>query len=272
MAAMRARVLIRGGGDLASGVALRLHRAGIIPLITELAQPRMVRRTVSFGEAVYTGAVEVEGVRAHRAEDWGRAQAILNAGEIAVLVDPELAALDEIQPLVLVDARMSKRAPYSGAGGAEMVIGLGPGFVAGENCDAVVETMRGHHLGRVFWQGAAAEDTGVPGSIAKHGLDRVLRAPADGELSAHAQIGEQLQQGDLIAQVDGQSLTAPFDGVLRGLIHPSVPLIKGMKIGDLDPRNDPRFVQQVSDKALAIGGGVLEALLTKPEIRGRLWR
>jgi xanthine dehydrogenase accessory factor len=135
----------------------------------------------------------------------------------------------------------------------------------------VVETMRGHNLGRVFWQGSAQEDTGTPGSIARHGKDRILRAPSAGQTEPHAQIGQQLKAGDLIAVISGKEVRAPFDGVLRGLIHPSVQATAGMKIGDLDPRNDPSYCWRVSDKALAIGGGVLEALLTRPDVRAKLW-
>lgn len=268
---MSSLVLLRGGGDLASGVALRLFRAGIRFLITELAQPLLVRRTVSFGAAVFEGALTVEGVRAQRAEDWSAAEAIWQEGQIPVLVDPHLERVEGVRPLVLIDARMTKRPPETGMKAAKLVVGLGPGFAAGENCHAVVETQRGHDLGRVIWEGAARADTGVPGSIAKVGVDRVLRAPAAGRVAGHIEIGGRVKEGGLIARVGEVEVRAPFDGVLRGLIHPSVQVEEGMKIGDLDPRGDPDFVRLVSDKALAIGGGVLEAVLSRPEIRERLW-
>jgi xanthine dehydrogenase accessory factor len=199
------------------------------------------------------------------------APAIADEGEIPVLVAPNLNSLPALAPVALIDARMTKRAPEMGKDAAPLVIGLGPGFIAGENCHAVVETMRGHNLGRVLWQGSAQADTGVPGTIATYNLDRVLRAPADGRVEAAAEIGQKLKAGQLIATVAGHQLVAPFDGVLRGLVHPSLDVKKGMKIGDVDPRNDPSYCWRVSDKSLAIGGGVLEALLTKPEIRSNLW-
>lgn len=264
-------VILRGGGDLASGVALRLHRAGIRVLVTEIEKPLAVRRTVAFAEAVYAGRVEIEGVNAQKISDPKDAAALFEAGEIPVLVDPTLATLKELVQAIIIDARMTKRPPDVVANAARLVIGLGPGFVAGENCHAVVETMRGHNLGRVFWKGSALADTGVPGSIAQHGKDRVLHAPAAGRLEPAAEIGQQMKAGQLIAAVAGMELRATFDGVLRGLIHPSVDVAPGMKIGDLDPRNDPSYCWRVSDKALAIGGGVLEALLTRPDLRAVLW-
>jgi xanthine dehydrogenase accessory factor len=170
-------VMLRGGGDLASGVALRLHRAGLRVAIVELEQPLMVRRTVSFAEAVYAGAIEVEGVVARRVQKVIVADAVAAEGEIPVLVDPKLESLPALAPVALVDARMTKRPPETDLGLAPLVVGLGPGFEAGQNCHAVVETMRGHSLGRVIWQGGAQPDTGVPGTIASQNLDRVLRAP-----------------------------------------------------------------------------------------------
>ncbi|MEX1248486.1 MAG: selenium-dependent molybdenum cofactor biosynthesis protein YqeB [Anaerolineales bacterium] len=268
---MTSLVIIRGGGDLASGVALRLHRAGIRVLVTELEKPTAVRRTVAFAEAVYSGRIDIEGVVGQRIAKPEEVNPTLDKGEIPVLVDPLLSKLPGLVHEVIVDARMTKRAPDVIANAAGILIGLGPGFVAGENCHAVVETVRGHNLGRVFWQGSAQADTGVPGSIAQYNKDRVLRAPAAGYVETHAEIGQRLRAGELLAIVSGKELRAPFDGVLRGLIHPSIEATPGMKIGDMDPRNDPSFCRRVSDKALAIGGGVLEALLTRSEIRAKLW-
>ena len=188
-----------------------------------------------------------------------------------MIIDPELSSLKSLKPIVVVDARMLKRPPEVGREIAPLVVGLGPGFTAGTDCHAVVETLRGHNLGRVSWEGSAASDTGQPGSIVSYNVDRVLRAPAAGFLKPNAEIGQRLMKGDLIATVVDSEVRAGFDGVLRGLIHPSVELTPGMKIGDLDPRNDPSFCYRVSDKALAIGGGVLEALLTRPEVRRQLW-
>jgi xanthine dehydrogenase accessory factor len=268
---MSTLIIIRGGGDLASGVAYRLHKAGLRVLITELAQPLHVRRTVAFADAVYSGETEVDGVSARRAADSDAMAQILEGGQIAVLVDPEADALATLRPLVLVDARMRKRSPETGLDAAPLVVGLGPGFVAGKRCHAVIETMRGHDLGRVIWAGAAQADTGVPGSIANYNRDRVLRAPADGYVLPYFAIGDRINAGQIIAEVAGRPVTAPFDGVLRGLVHPDLEVREGMKIGDLDPRNDPTYIHRISDKALAIGGGVLEAVLSLPEIRAQLW-
>lgn len=268
---MPSLVILRGGGDLASGVAVRLHRAGIRLLIAELEQPLAVRRTVAFADAVYAGEIDIEGITGRKIAKPDEIETTLEIGQIPVLVDPTLSSLPNLVHEALVDARMTKRAPDVIANAAALVIGLGPGFVAPENCHAVVETMRGHNLGRVFWQGSAQADTGLPGSIAQHGKDRVLRAPAAGRVKPHAEIGQQLEAGALIAVIAGTELRAPFDGVLRGLIHPSAKVTAGMKIGDLDPRNDPSYCYRVSDKALAVGGGVLEALLTRPAVRHKLW-
>lgn len=261
---------MRGGGDLASGVALRLYRAGIRVLIAELAQPLAVRRTVSFAEAIYRGEITVEGVTARRAESPNHALEILQSGQIPVLVAPQASLLPEprFQIPVWVDARMTKHPRDADARAAPLVIGLGPGFTPGKNCHAAIETKRGHTLGRVYWDRPPEPDTGLPeGDPA-----RVLRAPADGILQAHVEIGTSLQTGQRIADVAGKPVRAPFAGVLRGLLHPGLRVTRGMKIGDVDPRNEPRFCELVSDKALAVGGGVLEAVLTRAEIRSTLWQ
>ena len=265
-------ILIRGGGDLASGVAWRLHRAGLQMLITEQPQPLAVRRLVSFCEAVYRDAITVEGVTARRAETLDQALSVLHAGQIPVLVDPQLVLCADLKPLALIDARMTKRPPKNGAmDAASLTIGLGPGFVAGENCHVAIETNRGHFLGRTIWQGATQTDTGIPGAVASRQSERVLRAPADGIFHPRIAIGERVARGQVIAEVEGQPINAVFDGILRGLLHAGLPVTRGLKVGDLDPRLDPRYARTISEKSLAIGGGVIEALLTRPEIRTRLW-
>lgn len=264
-------VLLRGGGDLASGVALRLFRSGLQPVITEISQPLAVRRFVSFAEAVYRGEFSVEGVTARLASAPEEVLPILNSGCLPVLVDPQAEARRVLKPAVLVDARMTKRSPEIGREAASLVIGLGPGFSAGENCHAVIETNRGHSLGRVIWQGPAEADTGLPEAVERRQGERVLRSPADGVLEARAEIGQILEPGEEIARVNGTPILAPFRGVLRGLLHPGLPVTAGLKVGDLDPRGDPRYCTLVSDKALAVGGGVLEAILSRPELRPFLW-
>jgi len=264
-------VLIRGGGDLASGVAVRLHRSGFQVVITELDQPRVVRRSVSFAEAVFIGTAEVEGIIAEQLSDLEEIKALLKSGLIPVLVDPNLDCLETLQPEIVVDARMRKKPPERGKEQATLVIGLGPGFIAGENCHAVVETNRGHDLGRVLWAGAPQEDTGVPGEVKGFASERVLRAPADGELVSGAIIGDRVKKGDVISLVSGQAILAPFDGILRGLLRPGSQVERGLKIGDVDPRDDPNIVNLVSDKSRAIGGGVLETILSCPDLRTGLW-
>lgn len=263
-------VLIRGGGDLASGVALRLHRVGLGVVITELAAPLAVRRTVSFAEAVYEKQVTVEGVTARCVEDPTDTLKILGVmakAQIPVLIDPDCRAAAVLHPLAIVDGRMTKRAPERLSHRASLYIGLGPGFEAPSNCHAVIETVRGHTLGRVIWQGTTLPDTMVPEGDGR----RLLRAPADGMVQSDARIGQHFEPGETIAVVGGEKITAPFTGVLRGLLRPGTPAIAGMKIGDLDARDDPRLCELVSDKSLAVGGGVLEALLRRPEVRSKLW-
>lgn len=268
---MSSIILLRGGGDLASGVALRLVRAGIQVVITEIAQPLAVRRLVSFSDAVYAGTRSVEGLTARCVEDIEQFQKVLDAGEIPVLVDPTAEITKELQPLVLIDARMTKQPPDLGINSAKLVIGLGPGFTAGENCHAIIETQRGHFLGRVIWEGSAIPDTGIPGSIARFQVNRVLRSPADGVLNVPTEICDHLEEGDLIANIGGHTITAPFKGVLRGILCDGMHVQAGWKIGDVDPRDDPAYCTRISDKALAIAGGVLEAVLSQKVIRSQLW-
>ena len=258
-------VLVRGGGDLASGVALRLRRCGLRVMVSELPQPLAVRRRVSFAEAVHSGVAVVEDCTARLVSDAGNtllATEIMEKGEIPVLIDPEGEAVRHFNPAIVIDARMLKRYERSLPCSAKLMIGLGPGFVAGENCDAVIETNRGISLGRVVWKGSAASNTRVPEEIAGHREERVLRSPANGEVIAHAQICDHLERGQLIAEVGGLPVRAAFSGVLRGLIRPGVSVKNNMKIGDVDPRDDPSACIQVSDKSLAVAGGVLEAILT----------
>ena len=264
---MSAIVVIRGAGDLATGVALRLHRSGFPIVMLERKKPLAVRRLVAFSEAIYSGKIIVEGVQALHVKDWQAALKSVNSQKIPIMVDEEFSLLKQITPTVIIDARMIKKKVSNSLSKNSFVIGLGPGFTVGKNCHAIIETQRGHHLGRVLWEASAAADTGIPGSIATYKQDRVIRSSGNGNLSTDAKIGDQFLKGDHIGQVGGQAIVAAFDGVLRGLIHPSVALSTGMKIGDLDPRNDPSYVNQVSDKALAVGGGVLEAILTNIDLR-----
>ncbi len=267
-------VLVRGGGDLGSGVVLRLHRAGLRVAVAEIDQPIAVRRKVAFAEAVYAGEITIEGVIARRVNDPAdtfRILRIFSQGQVPVLVDPDAEAIKSVRPTVLVDARLSKRSPELPRDIVYLYIGLGPGFEAGFNCHAVIETNRGPFLGRVYWQGSAEADTGLPDAVRGFRTERVLRAPVDGVVEVHAEIGDLLEEGQLIAEVGGQPIVAPIAGALRGLIHPGLIVERGTKIGDIDPRGDPRLCTLISDKALAVGGGVLEAVLSRQNLRPLLW-
>jgi xanthine dehydrogenase accessory factor len=261
---------VRGGGDLATGVAVRLHRSGFAVLVTEQRKPLAVRRLVAFAEAVYAGEVEIEDVRGRLAGDRAEMQRAWEQGVVPVLIDPEVESLNVFDPIALVDGRMRKSPPGVGLSEAPFMIGLGPGFTAGVDCHAVVETNRGHDLGRVFWRGSAQPDTGVPEQVAGYDVDRVLRAPANGTFQGEMALGAQVHRGDLIAYVGEAPLRASFDGVLRGLLHDGLHVTAGMKVGDVDPRGDPSYCYRISDKSLAVGGGALEALLSKPDIRSAL--
>ncbi len=260
------RVAIRGGGDLGSGVAYRLFVSGFPVLVTELAHPLLLRRAVSFGSAVIDGEIEVEGVRARCVTTLSEALEVQETG-IPVLVDADGTSLAEFGPAVLVDCRMLKKAPEKPPLRPPLLIGLGPGFEAPADCDVVIETNRGHRMGRAITQGRAEEDTSRPEGMMGHDSDRVLHAPAAGLIQGIVPIGASLQRGETVARVGGQDVVAPFKGVLRGLIHDGIRVGPGDKIGDIDPRGDPRNCFTISDKALAVGGGVLQAILSNAQIQ-----
>ena len=254
-------VVIRGAGDIATGIALRLWRSHIRVVMTEIPQPTAIRRTVCFSQAVVHGTARVEDVTAKRAETAEEALQILKGGIIPVLPDPEGNCIPRLRPDVLVDAILAKRNLGTQITDAPVVIGIGPGFTAGADCHAVVETMRGHYLGRSLYEGSAMPNTGIPGLIGGFAGERVLRAPADGVFHQLLEIGQQVQQGDVAATVNGEPMICTLDGVLRGILADGTPVHKGMKAGDIDPRCEQEHCYCASDKALAVGGGVLEAIL-----------
>ncbi len=259
-------VVVRGGGDIATGVAWRLAHAGFPIVVTELAVPLTVRRTVAVSSAVLAGHIEIDGMVAQCAHDAGAAFELARTGSVAVVVSPGLpdpADLPGVEITAVVDARLAKINIDTTIDDAFTVIGLGPGFTAGVDCDAVVETNRGHHLGRVIWRGQAEPDTGTPGIVGGHGAERVLRAPADGHAEWWVHIGDTVGEGQVIGSLAELDVTAPFDGVVRGLIAPGVRVGAGFKIGDVDPRCNRQTCFEISDKALAVGGGVVEAVLTR---------
>ena len=258
-------VLLRGGGDLATGVAFRLHQAGFPLAVLELDRPLVVRRRVALATAVLEGQVDVEGLVGRRVESWGQAMVMARSGQVPVLVAPDWppAGFADGDVAILIDARMAKCNLDTRIDQAPLVIALGPGFSAGLDCHAVVETKRGHTLGRVIWDGPALANTGRPGTIAGRTADRVLRAPAAGTVFWQVNIGELVTEGQSIGRVGTERLYAPFAGVVRGLIAPGLEVPAGYKIGDLDARAGREACFTISDKALAIGGGVLAAILSR---------
>jgi xanthine dehydrogenase accessory factor len=261
-------VVVKGGGDLASGAAYRLKRSGFALIMTELPAPLLVRRTVCYGAAVYDGEIKFDGLVARRVDTDAKARALAVSEIIPVLVDPQASIVTKLRPQVVIDAIMAKVNTGTTIDDAPLVLALGPGFTAGQDCHGVIETNRGHWLGRVIYPGGgpavngqAEPDTRTPGVIEHRAADRVLRAPAAGHVLPHAQIGDRIAAGQLIATVDGHEVRAAFSGVLRGLVHSDVQATPRMKIGDLDPRGEVSHCFTISDKSLAIGGGVLEAIL-----------
>lgn len=254
-------VVIKGAGDIASGIALRLYRARFDIVMTEIARPTSIRRTVSFSEAVPLGETSVEGVTAELVYSADEARQAAARGRVAVLVDPEAACIRGLKPDAVVDAILAKTNLGTRISDAPVVVGVGPGFTAGEDCHAVVETQRGHYLGRVLTEGSAAPNTGVPGNIGGYTLERILRAPADGIFHPARSIGDVVQKGDIAGYAGDVPMCCEIGGVLRGILPEGTPVYKGMKSGDVDPRCKREHCFSVSDKALAVGGGALEAVL-----------
>ena len=255
-------VVIKGGGDLATGVVHRLHRVGMSVVVTELAQPTVIRRAVAVASAVFEGQVELEGLVARLAESDEEMRAALAGGQVPVVIDPCGEVIIRLRPTVVVDAIMAKR--NTGATSitdAPIVIGLGPGFTAGVDVHAVIETNRGHHLGRVILSGSAEPHTGLPGPTAGFTRERVLRAPCEGTFKSKRHIGDPVEAGEVVASVAGEPVVANISGVLRGLLADGLPVKAGLKVGDVDPRGVREHCFTISDKARAIGGGVLEAIL-----------
>lgn len=254
-------VIIRGAGDLATGIALRLKKAHISVIMTDIPAPTAIRRTVAFSQAIVLGETKVEDVTARRAETPEAAMALLQENVVPVLADPEGICIPVLKPDVVVDAILAKRNLGTRITDAPVVIGVGPGFTAGVDCHAVVETMRGHTLGRALYSGSPLPNTGIPGLIGGRSGERVLRAPADGIFEPRMEIGQLVQEGEIAATVNGKPMRCTLTGCLRGLLQGGLQVHEGMKCGDIDPRGQQANCFTASDKATAIGGGVLEALL-----------
>jgi xanthine dehydrogenase accessory factor len=256
-------ILIKGGGEMASGVALRLVGSGFRVCITEIPEPLAVRRGVCFCEAVYEGQKEVEGLIGRRVSGKEEVLRAWDKGEVPVIIDPECAIRKNLLPDVVVDAILAKRNTGTALGDAPLVIGLGPGFCAGRDVHFVVETNRGHNLGRVIEEGEAEPDTGIPGRVGGYTWERVLRASLRGRFHGKRQIGERVEKGDVVAEVEGVPQEAGISGVLRGILHDGLLVERNMKVGDVDPQGGSERCVTVSDKARAIAGGVLEAVMRK---------
>lgn len=258
-------VLIRGAGDIASGIALRLYHTGMRVAMTEIAKPTTIRRTVAFSEAVISGRQTVEDVTAQHAENHEEALSLMEQGIIPVLVDPEGLIRKALSPDAEVDAILAKRNLGTRIDDAPVVVGVGPGFTAGADCHAVVETMRGHTLGRVFYTGSALPNTNIPGLIGGFAGERVIRAPAEGIFHGIRQIGDMAGESETVGYVGEIPVKTTIAGMLRGLLADGISVTKGMKSGDVDPRGKKEYCYLVSDKALAVAGGVLEAILCLSE-------
>lgn len=261
MSQQKPLVIIKGAGDLATGVAYRLYKCKLDVIMTEISRPLVVRRKVAFAEAVHEGTVNVEGIKASLAICLEQARDLLADRIIPVMVDPEAVVVKMLHPEVVVDARVAKRNLGTNKDEAPLVIGLGPGFEAGKDVHAVIETCRGHRLGRVIYYGSAIPNTGSPGSVGGYTVERLLRAPVEGIVTGTRNIGELVDKGEVVAFVGSIPVLAQISGMIRGMIKDGVRVSRGTKIGDVDPRTDAEY-DTISDKALAVAGGVLEAVFS----------
>lgn len=259
---MNNMVIVRGGGDIASGTIQKLHRAGFRVLVLEIDTPTTIRRRVAFSEAVYDGTTEVEGIKAVLASSEEEIQVAWYQGNIPLVVDPKGEFIDKIKPIALVDAILAKRNLGTTKDMAPITIALGPGFKAGLDANIVIETMRGHDLGRLIFEGYAERNTGSPGVIGGYDIERVIYSPYEGVIKNLKEIGDLVEDGEAIALIDGQEVKTIIPGVLRGIIRDGFNVSVGLKIADVDPRFDQiNNCITISDKARTIGGGVLEGIL-----------
>lgn len=257
----RELVVVRGAGDMATGTAWRLRRSGFPVVCLETPRPSVIRRTVSFASALFDGEIVVEGVRAERAESVDEVYAILGRDAVPVLSDPDCESLEALSPAVVVDAILAKRNLGTHSQMAPITIALGPGFSAPHDVDAVIETNRGHNLGRVILDGEAEANTGTPGTVGGESSLRVVRAPAAGVFTSRVAIGDLVEEGDVLATVDEREVPSPLSGLVRGLLADGIPVTEGFKIADVDPRGAVVDWRSISDKARSVAGGVLEAIL-----------
>lgn len=256
----RKLVVVRGAGDLATGAVVALNRAGYSVIALETERPTVIRRTVSFAEGIYTGAMTVEGVKSVLCSSLSECLETVKNGDVALMVDRDGAVIDELHPTVVVDAILAKKNTGTRMDMAPFVVALGPGFTCGVDCDCVIETMRGHNLARALYSGSALPNTGVPGLIAGHGKERVMHTPCSGTFRENARIGDIVKKGDIIGYVDNEPIPASIDGKIRGLLHSGLVVPEHFKAADIDPRGEEVDHTTISDKSRAIGNSVVTAV------------
>lgn len=259
-------IIVRGGGDIATGMVYKLYQCGFRVLVLETANPSAIRRNVAFSEAVYNGTQTVENITCVLGKSVEQAVALLEEGRLVMLIDPKGDCIKQLKPIAVVDGILAKKNLGTNKDMAPITVALGPGFTAGEDVDAVIETMRGHSLGRVIYEGQAIKNTGIPGMVDGYTKERVIHSPAEGILRNVSKITDTVQQGEVIAVIETETdkipVEATIDGLLRGLIRDGYPVTKGFKIADIDPRlNEYENCFTISDKARCIAGGVVEAIL-----------
>lgn len=254
-------IIVRGGGDIATGSIQKLYRAGFDVLVLEIEKPTCIRRQVSIAQAIYDNEVKIEDMIAVRCETSKEISAAFGENKIAVVVDPDCKFINKLKPLAVVDAILAKKNLGTNRAMAPITIGLGPGFVAGDDVDLVIETNRGHNLGRIIFEGPAAKNTGNPGNIDGYTTERILRSPSDGQIHVIRDIGSIVAEGETVATVAGIPIKSQLKGIVRGMITEDVHVTSGLKVGDVDPRIVIENVHTLSDKTRCVGGGVLEAVL-----------
>lgn len=261
-------VIVRGGGDVATGTIQKLNRVGFDVLVLEIEKPTCIRRNVAVAQALFEGEIQIEDIRAVKCENLEEIKKAFDEGLIAVTVDPEGRFIDELKPIAVIDGILAKKNLGTNRDMAPITIGLGPGFEAGVDVDLVIETNRGHDLGRLIFEGPAAANTGNPGNINGFTTERILRASACGRLHIIKDLGSVVKKGEAVAEVSGKKIHSGLDGMVRGMINEGLEVSEGMKIGDVDPRVIPRNAKTISDKARLIGGGSLEGLLILKRRKG----
>ncbi len=263
-------VVIRGAGDVATGIGHRLHMCGFKVLHLDIEKPLVVRRTVAFTQAIFNGEGQVQGVKCVITKNLEEVKAAWEKDYVAVMIDPEAKILEALKADAVVDAIIAKKNIGTNRAMAPITIGIGPGFIAGKDVDVVVESNRGHYLGTIILEGSAAANTGIPGSIAGVTSDRVIRAMSDGTMKNVKELGDIVKKGDHIAYIDQVPVEASIDGVIRGLINSGSLVHKGLKIADIDPRGEKEYVYSISEKARAIGGAVVEGILYMQKIKKQM--